>query len=64
MSRQIALPAVFFRRAEVDQHALDVPDVQVAVGLGRETGLYLPYAPRFDVLVYDLFDEIGRLYRF
>jgi hypothetical protein len=35
---QIAVPAEFLRNAEIEADRFCVPDVQVAVRLGRETG--------------------------
>ena len=61
VEEQVALAAVFERGAEVDEHALGMPDVQVAVRLGREARLHLVGAQlaRGDVLVDDLLDEVG-----
>ena len=62
VEKEVALSAVSERRAEVDEHALCVPDVQVAVRLGREARLHLLGAQlaRGYVLIDDLFDEVGR----
>ena len=38
---QVAQAAVFLRSAEVDDQRLAVADVQIAVRLGRETGVHL-----------------------
>lgn len=57
---QVASSAVFLRQAEVDADALGVPDMQVAVRFGRETGLYAFLAPG-DRLFDDLFEEVQRL---
>ena len=63
VKEEVALAAVFEGGAEVDEHALGVADVQIAVGFGREARLHLFGAqlPRRDVLVDDLFDEVGCL---
>ncbi len=57
---EVALAAVLLRQAEVDADALGVADVQVAVGLGRETGLHARVAFR-DIRFDDLLKEVQRL---
>ena len=50
---QIALAAVLFRRAEIDDQRLAVTDVQISVRLRRKTGVNAVrrYSPLADVLV-------------
>ena len=64
VEKQIALSAVLFRRPEIDQHALDVSDMQVSVGFGRKPRLNFLHPARFYVLVDDLLDKISRFYLF
>ena len=40
VEEQIAGPAVFIRRTEVDEHALRVSDMQIPVRFGRKAGFY------------------------
>ena len=47
------------RRAEVDEHTLDMPDMQIPVGFGRETGLNRFNFSAFDIVVDNLFDKVG-----
>ena len=60
---QIELCAVLVLDGKIYAQRLDVTDVKVAVGLGRETHLQLVAADfefsRFEFFVYDLFNEIG-----
>ena len=56
---EVARAAVPLGDAEVDADGLGVADVQVAVGLGRETGLHAACVAAFlQVLFYDCFDEV------
>ena len=61
VEEEVALAAVFFRRAEVHQHAFYVPDVQITVGFGRKARLNFFHFTAFDILVDDLFDEVRRV---
>ncbi len=60
---QVAAPAELARDAEVERDRLRVPDVQVAVRLGREAGYHarMPALPQ--VGGHDLADEIASLRR-
>lgn len=60
VEKQIAFSAVFFRRAEINEHALYVPDVQIPVRFGGKTSLNFRHFSAFDILVYDLFDKVRR----
>ena len=60
VEEEIALPAVFFADAEIDAHALRMPDVKVSVRLGGETRLHRRHFARRKFLLYDLFDKIIR----
>ena len=55
---EIALPAELLLDAEIDAYRLGVPDVQIAVGLGRKTRDYLVVLPRGKILDDDVLDEI------
>ncbi len=57
---QVAEPAVLGGQAEVEADGFGVADVEVAVRLGRESGMDLPRpeTPRSQVFVDDLLDEI------
>ena len=57
---QVAPSAVFPGQSEVDADTLGMADMQVAVRLGRETGLYALFALG-DRLFDDLFEEVQRL---
>ena len=55
---EIAHSAVFFRDAEVDAYRLCVADVQIAVGLRRESRLHAGVDPVCKILVYKISDKI------
>jgi len=56
---QVAFPAVVERQTEIQADGLRMPDVQVAVGFGREAGGHLRGTALPEVLVDDLGDEVG-----
>ena len=56
---QMAFPAVFLRHAEIEANRLRVPDVQVAVRLGRETRNDALDRSRGEVVVDDLTNEVA-----
>ena len=60
VEKQIALSAVLLRRAEINEHALYVPDMQITVRFGRKTSLNFRHLAVLDILVYDLFDKVRR----
>jgi glutamyl-tRNA synthetase len=55
---EIAHSAVLFRDAEVDAYRLCVTDVQIAVGLRRESRLHAGVDPVCKILVYKISDKI------
>ena len=56
---QVALAAVLLRDAEVEGNRLGVPDVEVAVGFGREARLYASAVAAFgQVFLYFLLYEV------
>ena len=57
---QVAAPAVLGREAEVEADRLRVPEMQVAVRLGRKAGHHLPVAAGAEVRLDDLADEVAR----
>ena len=59
---QVAHASVGGRDAEVQANGLGVADVQVAVGFGREAGLYPAVVlALLQVVLYYLFDEVQAL---
>ena len=59
----VAVAAVVLGKPEVEADALDVPDVQIAVGLRREPGVdghALELTTLGDVLVNEIMDEVLR----
>lgn len=64
VEKQIALAAVSERGAEIDEHTLDVPDVEISVRLGRKTSLNLLDPACFEILVDNLFDKVSSFYFF
>ena len=59
---QVAQAAVFAGDAKVDAQRLGMADMQIAVRLGRETGVYLFRASAGQVGVDKLFDKIARFF--
>ena len=57
---QIADPAKLFSRTKIDTDGFGMPDVQIPVGLGRETGLYVVKTAGAQVFFYRLVDKITR----
>ncbi len=57
--RRLHLPPKASARAEVDRNGLDVADVQIAVGLGREAGADTVETGRDQVFFDGFADEIG-----
>ena len=55
---EVAAAAVLFRHGKVDSQRLGMADVQVAVGFGREAGLYVGQALFLNVLFDEFLDEI------
>ena len=64
VEKEIAFACVFFRRTEIDEHTLDMSDMQISVGFGRETRLNGGNFAIIDVVVDDLFNEIRCFYFF
>ncbi len=63
---EVAQATVFFSGAEVDKDGLGMPDVEVAVGFGREAGVdghTLELPALCDILVDKIMDEVLRHYR-
>ena len=63
---EVAQATVFFSGAEVDKDGLGMPDVEVAVGFGREAGVdghTLELPALRDILVDKIMDEVLRHYR-
>ena len=60
VEEEVALAAVFECRAEVDEHALGMPDVQISVGFGGEARLHRRNFSLRKVALHDLFDEVSR----
>jgi len=56
---QIALAAELFRHGEIDIQSLDMANVQISVGFGRESGLNLPDHLAFrDILLDEFLNKI------
>ena len=57
---QVGGAAVFLRHPKVDADSLGMADVQVTIGFGRETGLYLGVVLVVpDVFLDDFFNKIN-----
>ena len=56
---QVALAAVFNGRAKVEANRFGMPDMQVAVGLGRETRDHMIHTPVGEVIVDDFLNEVS-----
>ena len=60
---EVALPAEFFRQPKVQADRLRMPDVQVAIRLGRKTRLDpAPVFPRSHIIRHNLTDKIERTF--
>jgi hypothetical protein len=57
---QVDAPAVVAGQAEIERDGLGVPDVEVAVGLGRETSDHGPDAAAREIGIDDVGDEVRR----
>ena len=55
---EIELTAVLLRQSCIQQYALGMPDMEIPVGLRRESGMHGIVSPFRQILVYDLFDKI------
>ena len=55
---QIELSAILFGKSVIDKYCLGVPDMQIAVGLGRKTGMYLIIFSLLKILVDYHLDKI------
>ena len=62
VEKEIAHTAVFFRGAEVKAQRFCVPDVQIAVGLGRETGMHYRIHAFGKFFVNNIFDKVIRFH--
>jgi hypothetical protein len=56
---QVAFAAKFFRRAKIDAQGLAVADVQIAVGLRRESGVDMVALAFLQVLADKVLDKIA-----
>src|SRR6516165_6580462 len=59
----MAPAAIFLGQTEIDPDRLGVTDMQVAVGFGRKARHYLDVAPRGDLGVDDVADEVATPFR-
>ena len=62
VEKQIAHAAVFFGGAEVKAQRFCVPDVQIAVRFGRETGMHYRVHAFGKFFVNDIFDKVIRFH--
>ena len=60
VEKEVAFAAVFLGDPEIDEHALGVPDMQIAVGFGGKARLDRGDFSRVYILVDNLFDKIRR----
>ena len=56
---QMATAAIFLSHAEVQAYGFRVTDMQIAVGLRREAGDDLCHAPRLDIGLDDVSNEVA-----
>ncbi len=55
---EVALPAELLRQAEVQTDGFGMADMEVSVRLRRKTGVHLLHDAPFEVVQYDLFNEV------